>query len=89
MNAFESLQNFFQQNNPTAPNMTEEEKERYERAMLGMGQLQQLSQPMNTGLLNLQVGGGVMPVQAPELESTQEKMQGLLDLMAMIKGPQG
>jgi hypothetical protein len=44
---------------------------------------------MNTGLLNLQVGGGVMPVQEPELEGTQEKMQGLLDLLAMIKGPQG
>ena len=88
MNAFQSLQNFFQQNNPTAPNMTEEEKDRYERAMLGMGQLQQISQPMNTGLLNLQVGGGMIPITPVELESTEEKMQGLLDLMAMIKGPQ-
>jgi uncharacterized short protein YbdD (DUF466 family) len=89
MNGFESLLNFFQQNNPTAPNMTEEEKARYDQAMLASGKLQQIAQPMNTGLLNLQTGGGIMPVQEPELESTQEKMQGLLDLLAMIKGPQG
>lgn len=81
--------NFFQQNNPTAPSMTEEEKARFDQAMLSAGQLQKVAQPMNTGLLNLQVGGGIMPLQVPELESTQEKMQGLLDLLTMIKGPQG
>lgn len=47
------------------------------------------AQPMNVGLLEMQRGGGMIPITPVELESTEEKMQGLLDLMAMIKGPQG
>ena len=31
----------------------------------------------------------MIPITPVQLESTEEKMQGLLDLMAMIKGPQG
>ena len=47
------------------------------------------AQPMNVGLLEMQRGGGMIPITPVQLESTEEKMQGLLDLMAMIKGPQG
>lgn len=47
------------------------------------------AQPMNVGLLEMQQGGGMIPITPVQLESTEEKMQGLLDLMAMIKGPQG
>ena len=47
------------------------------------------AQPMNVGLLEMQRGGGMIPITPVELESTEKKMQGLLDLMAMIKGPQG
>lgn len=47
------------------------------------------AQPMNVGLLEMQRGGGMIPITPVELESTERKMQGLLDLMAMIKGPQG
>lgn len=52
-------------------------------------QLMRQAQPMNVGLLEMQRGGGMIPITPVELESTEEKMQGLLDLMAMIKGPQG
>ena len=44
---------------------------------------------MNVWLLEMKRGGGMIPSRPVELESTEEKMQGLLDLMAMIKGPQG
>ena len=52
-------------------------------------QTQRQAQPMNVGLLDMQRGGGMIPITPVELESTEKKMQGLLDLMAMIKGPQG
>lgn len=47
------------------------------------------AQPMNAGLLEVHRGGGMVPTAPVRPESTEEKMQGLLDLMAMIKGPQG
>ena len=52
-------------------------------------QTKRQSQPMNVGLLDMQRGGGIIPITPVELESTERKMQGLLDLMAMVKGPQG
>lgn len=47
------------------------------------------AQPINVGLLQMLRGGGMIPITPVQLESTEEKMQGLLDLMAMMQGPQG
>ena len=67
---------------------TEEDINKYVEAL--RWQTMRQAQPMNVGLLEVQQGGGLMQLRAPvQLESTQEKMQGLLDLLAMIKGPQG
>ena len=61
--------------------------DRYLKAL--QRQTMRQAQPMNVGLLEMQRGGGIIPITPVQLESTEEKMQGLLDLMAMIKGPQG
>jgi hypothetical protein len=61
--------------------------DRYLKAL--QRQTMRQAQPMNVGLLEMQRGGGMIPITPVQLESTEKKMQGLLDLMAMIKGPQG
>lgn len=66
---------------------TEEDINKYVEAL--RRQTMRQAQPMNVGLLGVRQGGGLMQPAPVQLESTQEKMQGLLDLLAMIKGPQG